>query len=269
MVMELLDGQSLKDRLERGPLAARRSPRAWRADRRCARCRSRARRRPSRHQARQSVCYEARHDQVLDFGVAKLGEAGRSADGVAATMGGSDQLTTIGTTIGTVAYMSPEQARGRRSIRGAICSPPGSCSTRWPPASCVPGCDSRNDLREPADEGADGAVGNQGGHSRRARSRHLEGARERSRHAISRRGRLRADLKRLKRAADSERDCGGRMVGRRRGCEGAALVNRGTKRESGSAKEITWRKPVFIGAPLVTALAVAGFFSIDRSTHPR
>src|SRR4029450_2033361 len=51
--------------------------------------------------------------KVLDFGVAKLGEAGRSGDDPTATMGGADQLTTMGTTIGTVSYMSPEQARGQ------------------------------------------------------------------------------------------------------------------------------------------------------------
>ena len=47
--------------------------------------------------------------KVLDFGVAKLSDL---ATGLDVTRGGTDQLTSVGTAIGTVAYMSPEQARG-------------------------------------------------------------------------------------------------------------------------------------------------------------
>ena len=44
--------------------------------------------------------------KVLDFGLAKIGS------GVLAARGRSLELTTAGATVGTIAYMSPEQARG-------------------------------------------------------------------------------------------------------------------------------------------------------------
>src|SRR5271155_3572453 len=55
--------------------------------------------------------------KVLDFGLAKLTPQAADVDGSAATVGAptavsADQLTTPGTAMGTIGYMSPEQARG-------------------------------------------------------------------------------------------------------------------------------------------------------------
>ena len=52
--------------------------------------------------------------KVLDFGLAKLEETGQATGASRLPTATEDQITSPGTTLGTVAYMSPEQARGEK-----------------------------------------------------------------------------------------------------------------------------------------------------------
>jgi tetratricopeptide (TPR) repeat protein len=109
MVMELLEGEPLATRLARGPLPIDQVL-AFGSD--VAGALDAAHRQGAVHRDIKPAnlfVTTAGHIKVLDFGVAKLTGAQTVAD---VTSAGTSQLTGVGAAIGTVAYMSPEQARG-------------------------------------------------------------------------------------------------------------------------------------------------------------
>src|SRR6201984_1984666 len=53
------------------------------------------------------------HAKILDFGLAKVLEANKPVNGDTQTQAGDLSLTNPGTAVGTMAYMSPEQLRGK------------------------------------------------------------------------------------------------------------------------------------------------------------
>jgi tetratricopeptide (TPR) repeat protein len=112
MVMELLDGQPLKDRIASGPLVL---DDVLELGVQMADALDAAHAQGVVHRdIKPANLFVTRRGslKVLDFGIAKLGQSSR---GDAETRSLSGQLTTMGTTIGTVSYMSPEQARGQET----------------------------------------------------------------------------------------------------------------------------------------------------------
>ena len=115
-------GRGSAERLARGAAAARRGARRSRADRRRARGRARAGHRPSRSQARQHQGAARRHRQGAGL---RTGEGARAAIADAAIRRSAVRLRRFaddhvacahdraGMILGTAAYMSPEQARGK------------------------------------------------------------------------------------------------------------------------------------------------------------
>lgn len=116
-VMPYVAGESLRQRLQRaaGPLAV---PEAVRIFRETVDALAHAHRHGLVHRdvKPENVMLSEGHALVLDFGVAKAVQAARGRDDAGEapdhTAGRTGTLTSVGTSLGTPAYMSPEQAAG-------------------------------------------------------------------------------------------------------------------------------------------------------------
>ena len=256
MVMELLDGQSLKDRISRGALSM---DEVLVLGAQIADALDAAHSQGVVHRdIKPANLFVTRRGaiKVLDFGVAKLSQAVRGD--VGATLAATDQLTSMGTTIGTVSYMSPEQARGQdidaRSdvfsagvvlyematgqlpFQGATAATIfEGLLTKQPPAPSA--------IKEGIPPGFDQIVFKALEKDRELR---YQGAAE-----------LRAELKRLKRARDT-----GQMS--------AATVAASASRPVAPkpAASSGWRRRLLVGAPLLTAALVAGFLLYQQISTP-
>ena len=120
LVMELVDGEDLAQRLARGPLSV---DDALSIARQIVDALAAAHEQHIVHRDLKPANIRIRPDgvvKVLDFGLAKAADRGVTADATQSpTMTTPVRLTTADVIVGTAAYMSPEQARGRSVDRRA------------------------------------------------------------------------------------------------------------------------------------------------------
>jgi eukaryotic-like serine/threonine-protein kinase len=146
LVMELVAGEDLSQRISRGPVPG---DEALPVARQIADALEAAHEQGIIHRDLKPANIRVRPDgavKVLDFGLAKALDPATSVPGGASegalltappTITSPALLTGLGMVLGTAAYMSPEQARGRPRASGRTSGPLGVCSTScWPAGEC-------------------------------------------------------------------------------------------------------------------------------------
>ncbi len=276
MVMELLDGQSLKDRVTKGAIPPEEVLELG---------------------AQMADALDAAHAQgvvhrdikpanlfitrrgtlkVLDFGVAKLSKSVRGREHLDSTLGATDQLTTMGTTIGTVSYMSPEQARGQEIdarcdvfSAGVVLFEMATGQLPFPGMTVATIFEGLLTKKAPTPSQLQAGLSPE---FDRIIDKALEKDRETRYQSAAE---LRADLKRLKRATES----GSTFAASRQVAAApadnstpAAGSRPATKRVVEPAPAAVarsgWRKPMLVGAPLVMVALVGGFLLYRSISTP-
>jgi serine/threonine protein kinase/tetratricopeptide (TPR) repeat protein len=248
MVMELLDGQSLKDRISRSTLS---NDEVFELGAQIADALDAAHSQGVVHRdIKPANLFVTRRGsiKVLDFGVAKLGQSMRGTSDLDATLAPADQLTSMGTTIGTVSYMSPEQARGEEIDARSDVFSAGvvlyEMATGQLPFQGATAATIFEGLltKQPA---APSAI--RAGVSRELDHIILKALEKDRDLRYQSAAELRADLKRIKRAA-----------------------HRGQPVSPKPANAVgpRWRRRMFVGAPLVTAALVGAFLLYRQISMP-
>ena len=138
LVLELVEGPTLADRIAEGPIPL---DDALPIARQIAEALEAAHEQGIIHRDLKPANIKVRDDgtvKVLDFGLAKAMEpAGWFVGRTCRSRRRSPRpaMTQVGMILGTAAYMSPEQARGKRSTSAPTSGRSASCSTRCSPAA--------------------------------------------------------------------------------------------------------------------------------------
>ena len=263
MVMELLDGESLRARLDRGSLPF---DEVLRLGEQMADALDAAHGEGVVHRdIKPANLFLTRRGslKVLDFGIAKLSRAASASETSETTVGSADHLTTAGSTVGTIAYMSPEQARGQEIDARSDLFSAGivlyeMATRRLPfpgatPATIFEGILTKSAVPPSQIDAAVPASFDQ------VTARALEKDRDlRFQSAAD----LRAELKRLRKAAESgavAAATGPVPIGATPSVQASSTDTRPSRR---------WLKPALVGVPLVAIAAAASLFFYRSVSTP-